>query len=292
MARLTAKNLTPYFGAEVCGLEPSVPLDAETIAELRTLFDDKGVLVFKNVDVDIKFQTYLSEILIGNDVPDPDALKLNDKFLISNREPTAAAPYGRLLYHSDQMWSGVDRVDMISLYGQEVGQPATPTMFISAAHAWNSLPQDLKSRVEGAQALQHYDPETYRKRAAGDEDVLVSTYAAAENFTVQPVALIHPRTGRKVLYVCQQTTQHIEGLPIDESDRLLDALFHHMYADERQLAHAWEQKDLVVWDNIAIQHARPNVATEGPPRTLRKTMAPMPKAKMEGPKYGSLTAAA
>lgn len=291
MTRLTVKDLNPYFGAEVSGLEPRTPLDAETIAELRALFDDKGLLVFKNVDVDIKFQTYLSELVIGNDVPDPDALKLNDRFLISNREPTAAAPYGRLLYHSDQMWSGTDRVDMISLYGKEVGQPATPTMFVSAVEALESLPKDLKSRLEGAKALQHYDPETYRKRAAGDEDVLVSTYAAAENFTVQPVALTHPRTGRKLLYVCQQTTQHIEGLPIEESDALLDALFDHMYAAEKQFGHRWEENDLVVWDNIAIQHARPNVATEGPARTLRKTMAPMPKAKIESPKYDSLTTA-
>ena len=290
MSQLTVKDLNPLFGVEVSGLEPRTPLDPDTIRELRALFDEKSVLVFKSIDADIKFQTYLSEILIGNDVPDPDALKLNDKFMISNRESTGAAPFGRLLYHCDQMWSETDRVDLISLYGKEVGQPATPTMFVSAAHAWETLPQDLKARVENATALQHYDPETYRKRALGDEDVLVSTYAAAENFTVKPVGLAHPRTGRKVLYVCQQTTQHVEGLPTDESDALLEALFDHMYAKDKQFGHHWEQGDLVLWDNIAIQHARPNVAIEGPARTLRKTLAPVPRTKIEGPKYGSIKA--
>jgi taurine dioxygenase len=33
----------------------------------------------------------------------------------------------------------------------------------------------------------------------------------------------------------------------------------------------------VVWDNIALQHARPNVQSESPARTLRKTIAPPPK---------------
>ena len=292
MSQLTVKDLNPIFGAEVSGLEPRTPLDPDTIRELRALFDDKGVLVFRGIEADIKFQTYLSQILIGNDVPDPDALTLNDRFLISNREPTAAAPFGRLLYHSDQMWSEHDRVDLISLYGQEVGQPATPTMFVSALAAWASLPPDLRARVEDRKAMQFYDPETYRKRAAGDADVLVSTYASPENFTVQPVAYRHPRSGRTILYVCQQTTQRIEDMPETESDEVLDALFDHMYAPDKQFAHHWQQGDLVIWDNLAIQHARPNVATEGPARTLRKTMAPMPTSSIASPKYESLKAEA
>ncbi|SFG44982.1 Taurine catabolism dioxygenase TauD, TfdA family [Novosphingobium sp. CF614] len=154
------------FGVEIWGLDPCTPLDPETLAQLRTLFDQKGVLIFREIDVDIEFQTYLSEVLIGNDIA-PSDLQLNDKFLISNKEPQAAAPRGRLLYHCDQMWSEHDRVDIISLYGQEVGQPATPTMFVSAEYTWRTLPGDLRDRVEGCRAVQHYTPETYAKRAKG-----------------------------------------------------------------------------------------------------------------------------
>ena len=293
MPTLTVKDLNPLFGAEVSGLEPRVPLDADTIAQLRALFDEKGMLVFRDVEVDIKFQTYLSELLIGNDVADPDALKLNDKFLISNKEPAGAAPHGRLLYHSDQMWSETDRVDLISLYGQEVGQPATPTMFVSARHAWTSLPDDLRERIAGRQALQHYDPETYRKRARGDTDVLVSTYASDNMATIRPIALPHPRTGEQILYVCQQTTQQIIDMPIEESDAVLDALFEHMYGEGMEFAHHWREGDLVIWDNIAMQHARPNVTIEGPARTLRKTLCPVPKMSGDmGPKYGKIEEAA
>jgi alpha-ketoglutarate-dependent taurine dioxygenase len=287
MSELTVTNLNPIFGAEISGLEPRIPLDDATIGTLRRVFDDRGLILFRGIDADIKFQTYLSELLIGNDVPDPDALEINDKFMISNKEPKAAAPYGRLLYHSDQMWSAKDRVDLISLYGKEVGQPATPTMFVSAVNGWDTLPDDLRTKVEDRSAIQHYDVDTYRKRAAGDADVLISTYQTGEDNVTTPVAYIHPRTGRKILYVCQQTTQRIADMSIEESDAVLDALFEHLYAPGKEFAHHWQQGDLVIWDNLAVQHARPNVATEGPTRTLRKTIAPFPRSTIEGPKYAN-----
>jgi alpha-ketoglutarate-dependent taurine dioxygenase len=288
MSDLKVKHLSPAFGSEVSGVEPRTPLDEDMIRKLRALFDERGLLVFRNIDADIKFQTYLSEILIGNDVPDPDALRINDKFMISNREPTGAAPYGRLLYHSDQMWSAKDRVDLISLYGKEVGQPATPTMFVSGVDGWDTLPEDLRDKVKDRSAIQHYDEDVYRKRAAGDTDVLVSTYQTGEDFVTTPIAYTHPRTGKKILYVCQQTTQRIADMPAEEGDALLEALFAHLYAPGRELAHHWQQGDLVIWDNLALQHARPNVKVEGPARTLRKTLAPFPKSMIKGPKYASV----
>ena len=41
--------------------------------------------------------------------------------------------------------------------------------------------------------------------------------------------------------------------------------------------------------NLALQHARPNVKTEGPARTLRKTLSPMPQQKIAGPTYATAT---
>jgi len=291
MSKLSVRDLNPIFGVEILGLEPHTPLDPQTLAHLRALFDDKGVLVFRDIDIDIEFQTYLSEVLIGNDI-NPAELHLNEKFLISNKAPAAAAPRGRLLYHCDQMWSENDRVDIISLYGLEVGQPAAPTMFVSAEHAWNTLPGDLRESVEARCSVQHYTSETYAKRAKGDTDVLVSTFDNPEAQTIKSVGLAHPRTGRKVLYVCQQTTESIEGLTDKESDALLDALFDHMYANDKQYAHHWRERDLVIWDNVSIQHARPNVTVEGPARTLRKTLRPIPSSTVKSPNYGKIAATA
>ena len=69
MTALSVKDLNPALGAEVSGLEPKQPLDEDTIRELRDLFDQRGALVFRNLDIDESFQRYLVYTLIGEEPP-------------------------------------------------------------------------------------------------------------------------------------------------------------------------------------------------------------------------------
>ncbi|SFF77055.1 taurine dioxygenase [Novosphingobium sp. CF614] len=273
MAELVVRELTPTFGAEITGLAPSIPLDDETLRRLRELFDEKSLLVFRDFHIDRAFQYYLSYALIGKEPPAQDPTN-NPKreSLISNKEKGAIAPFGRLLWHSDMMWCE-DACELLSLYGLDVGQPAPPTLFVSAAQAWKTLPADLRARVEGRIA-EHVHDISY-ERSGGDTDVLTAKFDD-DDCTRLPVARRHPRTGQTLLYVCQQMTSAIADMPKAESDELLEALFQHLYDPQNVFEHAWRKNDLVIWDNLALQHARPNVQVEGPSRTLRKTFAPMP----------------
>jgi alpha-ketoglutarate-dependent taurine dioxygenase len=284
MASLQIKDIHPGFGAEVSGLEPSVPLADETVAELRRLFDEKGLLVFRDIDADHRFQTYLSLLLIGDDpMADPaeslDSPAARRELLVSNREEGSSAPVGRLLYHSDYMWRD-DVFRLLSLYGLKVEQPTSPTMFVSAAHAWQTLPDDLRAEVEGLYAI-HGQNASYDARSGGDADVLLSKFAEEETIRL-PIAFRHPRTGATLLYVTPQFTQRIDGMSDSDSEALLGRLFDHLYRPEVEVQHLWRERDLVMWDNIALQHARPNVTYEGPARTLRKTFAP--RASADGSK--------
>jgi alpha-ketoglutarate-dependent taurine dioxygenase len=276
MAAFKVKNLHPEFGAEITEFQPKIPLDDDDIQRLKALFDERGLLVFRDVDADLKFQAYLSELLIGNDPLAPDALPPVENFYISNEKPTGAAPFGRLMYHSDSQWSK-ELCQLISLYGEHVEQPSVPTIFVSSVDAWDTLPADLRERVRNRIAIHMHDDETYIRRAAGDKQVLVNTTTLGANANTLPLVYTHPRTGRELLYVSQQMTFGVEGLSSTESEELLEALFKHIYAAGKELAHEWRERDLVVIDNIALQHARPNVNSDGPARTLRKVIAPRPR---------------
>jgi taurine dioxygenase len=273
MALLEIRDLRPEFGSEVIGLDPSVPLDAETRRELKALFDERGLLVFRDFNgADLRFQTYISELLGEDGLVDPDDLPIFE-MLVSNREERGGAPFGRLLFHCDMMW--IEKgCTALSLFGQNVEQPAIPTLFASAANGWNTLPDDLRARVEGRFAV-HCQDATAQRGGSIPEDVLVSTFAVEERLTL-PIGYTHPRTGQTLLYVCPQMTHHIEGLDHDESEAMLETLFDHFYAEEQILEHHWREGDLVIWDNITLQHARPNVSMQGPARTLRKVMVPCP----------------
>jgi alpha-ketoglutarate-dependent taurine dioxygenase len=77
-----------------------------------------------------------------------------------------------------------------------------------------------------------------------------------------------------VLYVSEQQTREIVELPAEEGNRLLDELLDHLYRPENLLKYEWRDGDFVAWDNLAVQHARPDVAMDGPARTLRRAVVP------------------
>ena len=64
------------------------------------------------------------------------------------------------------------------------------------------------------------------------------------------------RTGKTLLYVSQQATIEILGLPAEENEALLADLFAHLYRSDVVMEHDWHKSDLVVWDNVASVAAR------------------------------------
>ena len=109
--------------------------------------------------------------------------------------------------------------------------------------------------------------------------------------TTKPIGLNHPRTGRTILYVSQMMTSNVAGLPSEESEELLQTLFSYLYDPAHSWQHDWRTGDLVLWDNQAVQHGRPNVSLEGPARTLRKVIAPVPRKSVivtETPRFSQV----
>lgn len=276
-----ARNITPTVGAEIEGFDPRAELDEQTRLLLKRVFDERAVLVFRDVELDPADQQYLVETLFLEEPAarlDPAS---RPRFsYVSNKEPDGGAPYGRLLFHADMMWSTI-ATQVPSLYAVEVEQPSVPTTFVSTTHAWDTLPADLRARVDGLHALH----ESGQQGRAPAEELLRPLWKR-ERSTTTPVAMRHPRTGDTMLYVCEQQTRRIVELPQAESDELLDALFAHLYRPEVILGHHWRTGDLVIWDNQLVQHGRPFVESAGPARTLRKIHAPRNLRDMVGaPEY-------
>jgi alpha-ketoglutarate-dependent taurine dioxygenase len=279
MNRLEIRDLSKAFGSEVVGLEPKIPLDADTCQLLQRVFDERGLLLFRGLDIDKASQVYLSKMLVRKDTvaddPTADDVDIEHEMYISNKRTKGIAPFGRLQFHTDAMWCD-QPVEVLSLYGEDVEEPVVPTIFVSAVNGWNTLPAGLRQRVHGLSASH-----TAGQLRRGDlTDVLVATFQNARS-TVAPIEFRHPRTGQTLLYVCEQMTQEIVDLLPDEGEPLIQEIFDHMYQPDNQWSLYWRKGDLAVWDNISIQHARPNVMTDGPARTLRKFLFPSPKMSPE-----------
>jgi alpha-ketoglutarate-dependent taurine dioxygenase len=274
MGELEVRELHPELGAEIKGIDPQIPLDDATMARLREIFDECSVLVFPDLDIDEDFQRYLVFGLIGEEPPPqaPEHAAHRGPMLVSNKADGGAAPYGRLLFHCDTMWAESPQ-PIISLYGARVDGASAPTQFVSMGAGWDTLPDDLRARVEHMRA-RHGQEEGGYPNWGGDDDVQDSYFDVSRS-TITPVLRLHPRTGRPMLYVSQQCTIEILDLPSDENEKLLMELFEHLYAPEHVLEHHWREGDLVIWDNLAVQHGRGAVDLNGAERTLRKVFGPM-----------------
>ena len=73
---------------------------------------------------------------------------------------------------------------------------------------------------------------------------------------------------RPYVFVNSHSTALIAGMSESESDALLEELFSYIYAPDNIYEHQWTTGDLVLWDNLGLQHARAKVA--GGVRTLRR----------------------
>ncbi len=83
--------------------------------------------------------------------------------------------------------------------------------------------------------------------------------------------ITYPHNGKKALFVNEFNTSHIVeyGPDSDEGEELLQTLFAALYNDDNTYEHAWTNGDLVLFNNLTVQHARTGRIDHNP-RTLRR----------------------
>jgi alpha-ketoglutarate-dependent taurine dioxygenase len=277
MTDFELRSIHDGFGVEVIGLGPVDAIDAGKREVLRKAFDERGVLVIRDLDITYAEQDKLCRMVIGDNAAAP-AVDRGPQ-LVSNKEENASAPYGRLMFHADTMWAPTP-LEVISLYATDVAPGSAATLLASGLRALETLPGDLRARIEGMVALQDRD-HVYSR---GDHEVLRS-HNETKVSTPKPLIHPHPRTGKPILYVSEQNTSGIVGMSKEESEPLLQQLFEHLYADDNVHVHEWRNGDLLLFDNFSMQHSRRHVDAHGPTRTLRKVIAPVPAVAAARPTF-------
>ena len=122
----------------------------------------------------------------------------------------------------------------------------------------------MRRRIEGLRVLNAYD-----FRLPDDRPMRVSDIDPRSPRCEHPVLAPHPRTGELVLMASEFHTDSLVGLARAESDALLTELFAVLYDRTNVYEHRWVTDDLLLWDNRALQHARPS-APGAEARTLQR----------------------
>ena len=232
------RPLHSAFGGEVLDFDVGGETSPSGVDDLRDALDEYGLLLVRAdqriaPDRHVEIGGWFGPLMANNGV----------KWSVLDNEEAAGAI--RLPFHSDFSYTTTP-IKVISLQALAVPAGGSATAYVSNAHAWRTLDADLQARLAKL---------TLRHRHSSQ-----ITDQWPEFIADHPVRLAHPRTGEPLLYVTEHHAHRIQELEPAESERMLAALCAHIYAPENVYTHTWRPYDLVIWDNLAVQHARPAVA--------------------------------
>jgi taurine dioxygenase len=248
------RPLSPALGAEIAGVDLRAPLDDQTFEQVLAAWHQHLVILLRNQEL-----TEENQVRFAERFGPPAVIHTREYIrthpavmLISNiREdgkPIGALPDGEMQFHTDQCHQ--ERPAMASmLYAIEVPSVGGNTLFANGYKAYETLPVEIKQRIEERRALNAYDYHTAAMKRG-------TRLAQGVPFCIHPVVRTHPATGRRALYVNRLMTVRIEDMPEAESNELLQLLFDHQERREFIYEHVWRPGDLLMWDNRCTLHAR------------------------------------
>jgi taurine dioxygenase len=266
---LDFRHLTPVVGVEVLS-DPRRDLSSEEIDQLRALFDEFHVLVFRGYDLQDADQIRLCQYLdtVIEDSPGSIVGYLSNA-RGEGRDGTVEMKYHYDLAFCDHPLSG------ISLYAIALQNDLSSTYFCRVVDLSDWIADDLWSRAAGHEVINMY-PHPGRNNV----DVVPPNTPMKK----RPLIGQHPRTGREMMYATYDYTDSVVGLEPSESDALLDDLFAAVYQPEHTYQHYWRMNDFVVWDNFAVHHARAEISPVGR-RTLRRVVMGTATMEQQWPGY-------
>jgi len=255
------------LGAEIHGIDINQPIAGEDQTILRDALAEHLVLLFRNqtvaVDAQIRFAQVFGDLgaiadtllglgkrdYQGDEMPECVSVVSNIR---QDGKNIGSLGDGECFWHTDSCFSETPP-SASTLHSIEIPTEGGNTSFLDMVDALDTLPASLRRKVDGL-SIRHsqvYDS-TGAKRPAFDEVTDITQTPGP----IHPIVRTIPETGRQVLYLGRRLSAYIPGLPVEESEDLLDTLWAHTIRDNRVFSHHWRLGDLLVWDNRTTMHHR------------------------------------
>jgi taurine dioxygenase len=259
---LETRLLHPTLACEVLGPRLWERLDETIVSDLRALYSQYGVLVFRRQALSeaelAAFCALLGplERTVRSDWASPSVPEVT---VLSNLKDGLGRAIGglgdgELQWHSDQSYM-IKPATGAALYALELPPEGGETFWVDLRAAYAALPRRLRAAITGKRGV--FD---YAKRLAGygrDSDQKISEEAKRQTPPVtHALVRAHPETGERSLYLDSTTTIGIDYMDTTSGMALLDEVYQAATSDEFVYAHQWQVGDLVVWDNGFTMHRR------------------------------------
>jgi taurine dioxygenase len=260
--KLPTRALSPALGAEIMSVDLSKPLDDDVFQAILDIWHENLVILLRDQTLDeddqVRFASRFGTLNRSHKKRAHHSDKNDAVMYISNIRENGqligALPDGEMHFHTDQSHQEKPSAATM-LYSIEVPSKGGNTLFANAYKAYETLPEDVRRKIEGRRAINAYD---YDNAGTRRGTVLRPDVPSATH----PIVRTHPDSGRKALYVNRLMTVAIEGMDTAESEELLNFLFDHQEQTAFVYEHVWRPKDLIMWDNRCTLHARTDFSAE------------------------------
>jgi taurine dioxygenase len=244
---IAVDKLTPIIGAEIDGVDLSQPLGNRQIDELHRALAENLVIFFRDQhlteDQHLAFGRLFGDLHIHPAAPSAPG-KPELMIIHADKDSPRANGEG---WHSDVSCDTEPPMGSI-LYIRKCPPHGGDTLFASMYAAYDALSDRMKTYLAGLTA--EHSGDHYRGQYANYGIADKPEYPRAEH----PVVRTHPVTGKKALYVNKGFTRRLIGIPLDESEGVLNYLYEHMANPLFQCRFRWQENSIAFWDNRCVQH--------------------------------------
>jgi len=259
--KISIQPITSSFGAEVIGFDLCDTNDA-AVSKLKLLLLQHRVLVLRGQALTDKQLVTISAKLGQLDVPAPNPygapfhnthpeINVISNIVVDDK-PAGNLGSGEAVWHADMTYRETPPCAAI-LHALEVPHEGGDTYFADMYAAYATLPEDVKSQLDGKVAIHdeaHNSAGVLRKGYSEGLDVRETPGAR------HPLVRTEGTAGRKALFLGRRPRSYIPGLTINESDDLLDQLWAHAARPEFVISHQWRAHGVLMWSNLEVLHCR------------------------------------
>lgn len=180
----------------------------------------------------------------------PEILVISN--VVENGIPKGNLGAGEAIWHTDMSYRDTPTTIAI-LHAIEIPPAGGNTYFANQYVAYDTLPAHLKAKLEGKMLIHDETYNSAGQLRKGFNEVTDPRQAPGAR---HPIFRTHPVTGRKALYLGRRRNACVIGLPLEESEQLLDELWAHASRADFVWGHEWQLGDTLIWDNRCLIHRR------------------------------------
>lgn len=255
--RVTIEPIKPLVGG-IVRVDKAHLCDADVIETIRTALEDRGVLLFPQINVSDEEQLALTDALgdrvnftrrvPGSDATSQDVYKITlDKKI--NTEPDYVL--GTFFWHIDGVTMDIPLPKATLLSARTLSDEGGATQFANLYAAYEKLPDDEKRQIENLHAIHTIEASVRPVFGIPPEERLVRWRSMAEPME-HPIVWTH-EDGRKSLLVGTHA-DGVVGWPGPHGRAMLWRLQQWAAQPDFVYTHQWQPGDLVIWNNQGLMH--------------------------------------